>query len=124
MTLEELKEVEEQEIREKYEAMCTNTTIEGDIRPLYYEIFKAGFKANECLTGNQITTHLKEGNATWEKVKPNEPVFILRGQDVTAPEIVLAWIAKNLDTVSETKIKEAFHTVLEMRRFDSRRDPT
>lgn len=121
---DEIIQQKEKEIREKFEELQKGTTIEGDTRPLYYEIFKAGYLASEQPTGNQYAGYLKEGNATWAKVHPDEPVFILRGQDITAPGIVVEWIRKNLDTVPETKIKEAIHTVLAMRRYDKRRDPT
>lgn len=76
------------------------------------------------VTENQMTTHLKANNETWAKVRPDEPVFVLRGQDITAPRIILHWIEMNLDIVSEAKLKEAFHTVLSMRRYDERRNPT
>lgn len=120
MSIEELNEMKEKEIREEYET----TDIHNDPTPSYFDVFKAGFKANEIPSGNQYTGYLKEDNQTWSKIHPNEPIFILRGQDVTAPEIILKWIAKNLDTVEESKIKEAFQTVLAMRRYDKRRDPT
>lgn len=124
MSIEDLQALKEKEIQEKFEALQKGTTIEGDERPLYYEIFKAGYLANEQPSGNQYQGYFKENNATWNKVRADEPVFILRGQDNTAPEIILQWIAKNIDTIEETKLKEAYQTVLAMRRYDSRRDPT
>jgi hypothetical protein len=76
------------------------------------------------LTENQMTSHLKANNETWKKVREDEPVFVLRGQDISSPRIILHWIEMNLDIVSEAKLKEAFHTVLSMRRYDSRRNAT
>lgn len=124
MSLEELQDLKEKEIQDKFEEMKAVTTIDGDERPLYYEIFKNGYLANEQPSGNQYTGYLKEGNKTLEKVHKDEPIFVLRAQDNTAPGIILNWVAKNLDTVDETKLKEAYQTVLAMRRYSFRRDPT
>lgn len=121
MSLEELQGQKEQEIRQRFEEFVPQAQARTDGM---YSLFKAGFKANAEPTGNQYSGYLKENNITWAKIHHNEPVFILRGQDNTAPEIILKWIAKNLDTVEEGKIKEAFQTVLAMRRYDKRRDPT
>lgn len=121
MSIEELQDLKEKEIQEKYEALASTA---GSELIGSYQIFKAGYLANEQPSGNQYTGYLKDGNKTLEKVRPDEPIFILRGQDKSAPEVVQHWIAKNLDVVEEPKLKEAWLTVLAMRRYDSRRDPT
>lgn len=126
MDLVDLAQLKEKEIHEKFQEWIVaqeepQTSEDFD---KVFGIFKSGYIANEQPTGNQATHYLKENNETWAKVRPDEPVFILRGQDVTAPSTILDWIKRNLDTVPETKLKEAFHTVLAMRRYHSRRDPT
>lgn len=124
MTVEELEALKEKEIQERYEAFLTSESTQEIDKIIGFDIFKAGYLANEQPSGNQYTGYLKEGNKTLEKVQPNEPIFVLRAQDNTAPGIILNWIAKNLDTVDETKLKEAYQTVLAMRRYSFRRDPT
>lgn len=123
MTVEELEFLREKEIKEKFDAF-TKIDASKEGFTAAYEIFKSGYLAAEPETGNQYTGYLKEGNKTLEKVNKDEPIFVLRAQDNTAPGIVLNWIAKNLDTVEEFKLKEVYQTVLAMRRYSFRRDPT
>lgn len=126
MNVVELAQLKEQEIMNAFVKILEEQTGEPvtEVDAVQYYTFKTGYIAGEAPSGNQYTGYLKEGNVTWNKVRPDEPVFVLRAQDKTAPGIVLKWIAESLDTVSEAKLKEAFQTVLAMRRYDSRRDPT
>jgi hypothetical protein len=41
------------------------------------------------------------------RLKPGEPFFVLRAQDVTAPGLVDEWARQNLPTCSEVKIESA-----------------
>lgn len=52
---------------------------------------------------------LADCDSTWNKVGGDEPVFILRAQDLLAPEIVRNWadVAQAQD-VSRGKVTEAF----------------
>ena len=127
MTFDELIQLQEKEIEEKFkqaEKALGPTLEDPAASPSPYDLFKAGYIASKELTGNQATFYLKENNPFLAKVLPDEPIFILRAQDNTAPGIVLNWIAKNLDTVEETRLKQAYQTVLAMRRYAFRRDPT
>jgi hypothetical protein len=47
----------------------------------------------------------------------NEPVFVLRGQDVSAPHIIMEWINQNLNTCPIEKLQEAWETVKAMKEF-------
>lgn len=125
MSIEELEALREKEIHERFQTWLLDAPAyaPSDYDKIF-QSFKAGYILNEPPSGNQYTGYLKEGNVTLEKVRKDEPIFILRAQDNTAPGIVLSWIGKNLDTVDEAKLKEAFQTVLAMRRYHSRRDPT
>ena len=119
-TVEELLEAE---ITKKYHDWLHGRIGSEDL----YESFKAGY-LNKVLeqnpSGNQLTSHLKEGNETLSKVNPDEPIFVLRAQDVTAPRVIMHWIELNLDNVSEAKQKEAYQIALAMKRYESRRFPT
>lgn len=46
---------------------------------------------------------------TWDKIPDDEPVFILRGKDLLAPQRVKAWIAAAVesDVVPDDKINGA-----------------
>lgn len=120
----ELAQLKEKEIREKFESWLNSDKDVKLTGNVIYEVFKEGYLSSGSPTGNQYTGYLKEGNKTLEKVRQDEPIFVLRAQDNTAPGIILHWIGKNLDTVDEAKLKEAFQTVLAMRRYTERRDPT
>jgi hypothetical protein len=63
----------------------------------------------------------KNSDTCLAKAANDEMLFVLRAQDVTAPKIVLAWIAENFLSVSEAKLREAFECALEMKRFESRK---
>jgi hypothetical protein len=124
MSTEEAKaEFLENEIKDAFQKAFPSRQSASDL-----EVFRAGYLLNkqvneDSLTGNQVMNHFKQHNETLEKVRPDEPIFVLRAQDITAPDIIFYWVQKNVDTVSEAKLKEAVHTALAMRRYDKRRDP-
>jgi hypothetical protein len=56
------------------------------------------------------------------KAGDNEMLFILRGQDVSAPKVVLHWIAKNFENASNEKLREAFECALAMKAHPNRKN--
>ena len=62
-----------------------------------------------------------QGDTCWESVHPDEPVFVLRAQDVSAPLSILNWIRDNFETASDAKLSEAFNHALLMRKWPGRR---
>jgi hypothetical protein len=40
---------------------------------------------------NDMTTKQEGGDPCYEKAEPDEPIFVLRAQDILAPEIVREW---------------------------------
>lgn len=44
-----------------------------------------------------------------------EPIFVLLARDITAPEVIFAWIKANLRSQNDDKLKEASATALQMR---------
>ncbi len=65
----------------------------------------------------------KSNCPTLAKVLPDEPIFVLRAQDMTAPEAILEWIRLNLKTAPTQKITEALNCVSDMRRWPNRKMP-
>jgi hypothetical protein len=55
---------------------------------------------------------------------PQEPVFVLRGQDALAPEVVLYWVALAIrHGVPDEKVQEARRWAEEMREWQPRKVP-
>ena len=50
------------------------------------------------------------------KIKPDEPFFVLRGQDFTSPRLIMEWIKENLH-VNDDKLREAFECALKMKNY-------
>lgn len=61
-------------------------------------------------------------NSTWNKIDRNEPVFILRAQDVLAPMVVRYWaeLAAKMQ-VPTPKVLEAFAQADRMRQWNGTR---
>lgn len=59
---------------------------------------------------------LKKDCKTLAKVGDNEDIFVLRGQDITAPRSIVRWIEFNLYTAPDDKLREAFECALRMRK--------
>lgn len=51
----------------------------------------------------------------------DEQTFILRAQDLTAPKLVVLWIAENIESAPDEKLREAFERALLMRKCDHRK---
>ena len=59
----------------------------------------------------------KKDSACLQKALDDEPIFVLRAKDPSAPEIIVNWCAKNLGEQPEYKIEEAMHIAQEMRKY-------
>lgn len=62
-------------------------------------------------------------DSTLNKAKDDEMLFILRGQDVTAPRTIMFWIAANIHNASDAKLRDAFECALEMKKTSNRKSP-
>lgn len=62
-------------------------------------------------------------NTMLPRVSSDEELFILRGQDITSPVVVIEWIKQNIlhPECSDEKLREAFGCALKMRRHPTRR---
>ena len=59
-----------------------------------------------------------------DKLKPGEPFFVLRAQDITAPRLVRLWAEMAGDQVCpRDKILEAQNTAADMEDWPARRYP-
>lgn len=64
---------------------------------------------------------IADPNSTWNKVKDDEPVFILRAQDLLAPGTVCEWVANSRKRgVSSGKLREARNCVTAMMAWANR----
>ncbi len=43
-------------------------------------------------SSTKVSTHSKLASDCYRKADPNEPIFVLRGQDKLAPEVVREWV--------------------------------
>lgn len=57
---------------------------------------------------------LKSNCPTLPKIREDEEMFVLRGQDISSPIIILEWIKENFHC-SDEKLREAFECALRMR---------
>lgn len=75
---------------------------------------------------------VSEPDSFFSQAKMDEPIFVLRGSDELAPELVEAWVSrfkasvKELDEEDEALVEKVLDTAQEMRqwkkdRFDLRR---
>jgi len=62
----------------------------------------------------------KDNCPTLKKVATDEPIFVLRAQDVSAPETILEWIRLN-PALPDGKRREAFECSEAMRRWPKRK---
>jgi hypothetical protein len=63
---------------------------------------------------------LNDPNSTLNKAADDEPIFILRAQDMTAPQTVLEWMQRN-PQIGEAKFAEARDCADAMRAWPERR---
>lgn len=72
-------------------------------------------------TERPMSGHTKHSNPCIQKAKDYEPIFVLRGQDVSSPRHVLNWLADNFEHISEDKARDAFECALAMKRYPQRK---
>lgn len=61
-----------------------------------------------------------QGVACYDKAGPDEPLFVLRAQDIMAPELVRKWArGAVLIGVGEDKILEAFKVAEDMEKWQT-----
>lgn len=63
----------------------------------------------------------KRNDETLRKADINEPVFVLRAMDESAPLAIMDWIRENLFSASENKLRSAFEQALAMKKFEDKR---
>ncbi len=66
-------------------------------------------------------TKNKRNDETLSKTFADEPIFLLRALDETAPLIIMDWIRENLFTAPEDKLRSAFEQALAMKKFEDKR---
>ncbi len=59
----------------------------------------------------------REGVSCYDKAEPDEPLFVLRGQDISSASMVCEWIKQNIENASDSKLKEALSCALKMRSY-------
>lgn len=65
-----------------------------------------------------------KGDSCYEKAAPDEPIFVLRGQDKLAPTAVRIWAQLALKAgMSKEKFREAEQCALEMEKWHTRKIP-
>jgi hypothetical protein len=62
-----------------------------------------------------------KGDSCWEKAAPDEPLFVLRAQDVTAPDVIEFWISLNPQIQFTPKGYEAQELANAMRQWQNRK---
>lgn len=57
------------------------------------------------------------------KAADDEMLFVLRAQDISSPKVILHWMAKNFETLSDERLRHALESALEMKKFKGRKNP-
>jgi hypothetical protein len=65
----------------------------------------------------------KNNCPTLAKVSSDEPIFVLRAQDKTAPATIRRWVALNIETAPARKLAEALECAEVMERWPNRKMP-
>jgi hypothetical protein len=63
----------------------------------------------------------KNTDEVLQRTADDEPIFVLTGRDPSAAKTVIRWIAANLDTAPDDKLRAAFEQVLRMRDYQPKR---
>lgn len=66
----------------------------------------------------------KNDDRCLNKVADNEPIFVLRAQDQSAPWLIRQWIDRNYETLDPEHIAEAEQCARDMESWLGRRAPT
>lgn len=56
------------------------------------------------------------------RAEHDEPIFVLRAQDKSAPKTIALWIAANIETAPDHKLIEAMRIAIEMRQWNKRKN--
>lgn len=65
----------------------------------------------------------KNDDLCLKKVNDDEPIFVLRAQDISSTFIVLEWIKINFQHTPDDKLREAFEHALKMKNYPSHKIP-
>lgn len=76
---------------------------------------------NLHVTGQKESPFTKHTSRCIQKAGEEEPLFVLRGADISSPRLVLLWMAENEGSISDEKMRAAFDCVMEMRNFPGRK---
>jgi hypothetical protein len=66
------------------------------------------------------STHTKLNNPCLQKAADDEPIFVLRASDKSAPQVIGYWIQLNL-TASNEKLRDAVDVAKEMEAWPNRK---
>lgn len=69
------------------------------------------------LSTNFYKMATKQNSSCLQKALDDEPIFVLRAKDPSAPKIIAQWCASNLGEQPNEKIDEAMKVAQEMRQF-------
>lgn len=61
------------------------------------------------------------GVPCYDKARADEPIFVLRAQDLSSPGVVLEWIKANIETAPPAKLRQAFESALAMSTYGKMR---
>lgn len=98
---------------------------QGDRMNGLHLVPEAPFKGLETMaTAREELEKANRGQGCLGKAKPDEPVFILRAQDMLAPDLVDQWaIWANQHGCNWDKVREAKVLAQEMREWPQRKYP-
>lgn len=66
----------------------------------------------------------KNDDRCLNKVSDDEPIFVLRAQDISAPDVIRRWIMLNIASLDQEHINEAERCAQAMQDWPNRRNPT
>lgn len=89
-----------------------------------------GLPDNLCVLSFEVVSKLpiaaltgvatkRRGVPCYDKADQDEPLFVLRAQDETSPQVILEWIKLNIDTCPIEKLRMALETANAMSKYDS-----
>ncbi|WP_460675338.1 hypothetical protein [Larkinella ripae] len=70
----------------------------------------------------EATPGTKTNDSCLEKAAIDEPIFVLRAQDISSPKVILHWIAKNFETCPDEKLRDAFEHCIAMKNWTNRKN--
>jgi len=70
---------------------------------------------------NDQNYYNKYNSGPLQRAADDEPIFVLRAQDVSAPNVVMEWINLNLNTYPAEKLEEAWGFVRMAKKYANRK---